>query len=301
MNNPKIKGVIVPLLTPFDAQGQVDAPAVKRLVDFLIARGVAGLFPGGTTGEGPLLTAQERRRLAETAVRAADGRAPVIVHTGAITTREAVELTCHARDIGAQAAALIPPYYYRYPDEAIFRHYAQVAEQAPDFPIYLYNNPHVTGAALSMALVAALVERFPNIAGLKDSSDSLDILAASLSWRGGAFNAASGNDGLLLGALAMGVDACVSGNANVVPELVVALYGAAARGDLETARALQAKLNRVRAILRDGADLSLFKGILTQRGLPLGAVRSPLLPASEAEITERWRALTALGLELTPV
>jgi len=101
----RIRGVIVPLLTPFDRHGAIDHAAIGRLVEFLIERGVHGLFPGGTTGEGPLLSPEERRALAETVVRAADGRVPVIIHTGAITTREAVELTRHAQSCGASAAA----------------------------------------------------------------------------------------------------------------------------------------------------------------------------------------------------
>ncbi len=301
MEHRKIKGVIVPLLTPFDARGELDTGALRRLVDFLVARGVKGLFPGGTTGEGPLLSFEERRQLAEATVEAAAGRLPVIVHTGAITTRETLALTRHAQEIGAQAAGVIPPYFYRLSEEALFCHFQQIAAQTPDFPIYLYNNPSVTGNGLSMALVARLVERCPNIVGLKDSSGSLDTLSAGRAWRSGSFNTASGPDGLILAGAAIGLDACVSGNANVVPELVVALHDAATSGDLATARALQMTLNRVRAILGDGADLSLFKGVLARRGLPTGPVRAPLLQAPEQRVTECWQALAALGLALSPV
>jgi 4-hydroxy-tetrahydrodipicolinate synthase len=297
----KVKGVIVPLVTPFDSQGNVDRSAIHQLVEFLIERGVQGLFPGGTTGEGPLLTLAERCQLAEAVVEAAEGRVPVIVHTGAITTREAVELTAHAQRIGAQAAALIPPYYYHYDDEALLRHFDQVATQFPDFPIYLYDNPAVTNNRLSPQLIARLVERCPNIIGLKDSSGTLDTLAASAKLNGGSFNTAIGPDGLILAGVAMGLDACVSGNANVVPELVVSLYRAASTGSLEEARHLQRQLNTVRQILRDGADLSLFKAVLAQRGISVGTVRPPLLQAPAAVATQCWQALTALGLELVPV
>jgi dihydrodipicolinate synthase/N-acetylneuraminate lyase len=294
----KVKGVIVPLLTPFDEQGKIHTTATKQLTEFLIERGIHGLFPGGTTGEGPLLTIQERRQLAEAVVEAADGRVPVIVHTGAITTAQALELTQHAQAVGAQAAAMIPPYYYHHSDEALFRHFELIATQTPDFPIYLYNYP-VAGNRLSVELIARLVECCPNIVGLKDSSGTLDTLVACSSLRDGNFNTANGSDGLILAALAMGFDACVSGNANVVPELVVALYRAASEGNLELARELQRKVDAVRQLLGDGGDLSLFKGILAQRGLEAGAVRAPLLQAPEAVITQRWQALNALGLELT--
>jgi 4-hydroxy-tetrahydrodipicolinate synthase len=298
--NPKIRGVIVPPITPFNAQGQVDPAAIKRLVDFLIERGIHGLFPGGTTGEGPLLSISERRQLAETFVAAADGRVPVIIHTGAITTADTVDLTCHAQAIGAQAAAILPPFYYHHRDEVLQCHFETVAQQVPDFPLYLYNNPPVTGNNLSTPLVMQLLERCPNIIGMKESSTSLDTLFAISSLRNGAFNTASGSDGQILVGMAMGFDACVSGNANVAPELVVALYHAASQGNLALARELQRKLDGVRQILKDGADLSLFKGILAQRGLAVGSVRPPLLPASEATITQCWQALAALDLEFIP-
>jgi len=239
--------------------------------------------------------------VAEMVVEAARGRVPVIIHTGAITTQQAVELTQHAVSIGADAVALIPPYYYHYSDDALFAHFARVAEQAPDMPIYLYENPAVTGNCLSFDLIERLVARYPNIVGLKDSSGALATLAAAGKLRDGQFNTATGQDGLILAGVAMGADACVSGNANVVPELIVDLYDAASGGDLPRARALQSKLDAVRAILRDGADLSLFKAGLAQRGLSVGTVRAPLVRASDAAIAECWQALTALNLELSPV
>jgi 4-hydroxy-tetrahydrodipicolinate synthase len=294
----KIKGVIVAPITPFNAQGQIDPAAIRRLVDFLIERGIHGLFPGGTTGEGPLLSIAERRQLADTFVAAADGRVPVIVHTGAITTADTIDLTRHAQAIGAQAAAMTPPYFYHHRDEVLQCHFETVAEQVPDFPLYLYNNPPVTGNNLSKPLVTQLLERCPNIVGMKDSNTSLDTLFAVSSSRDGAVNTASGSDGQILAGMAMGFDACVSGNANVVPELVVALYHAASQGSLSQARKLQRKLDAVRQILEDGTDLSIFKGVLAQRGLPVGGVRPPLLPASEAVIARCWQALTALDLEL---
>lgn len=298
--NLNVKGVIVPAVTPFKEQGRIDTAAIKRLVDFLIERGIHGLFPGGTTGEGPLLSISERQQLAEAFVKAADGRVPVIVHTGAITTAATLELTRHAQISGAQAAAMIPPFFYHHSDEALLGHFERIATHVPDFPLYLYNNPSVAGNNISLELATHLVEHCLNIVGMKDSSSSLETLFALSSLRNGDFNTASGNDGQILMGIAMGFDACVSGNANVVPELVVALYHAAAEGNLETARELQRKVDAVRRILEDGADLSLFKGILAQRGLAVGAVRAPLLQAPEAAITQRWHALNALGLDLAP-
>jgi dihydrodipicolinate synthase/N-acetylneuraminate lyase len=269
------------------------------LVNFLIERGIHGLFPGGTTGELPLLTLPERRLLAENVVDAANGRIPVIIHTGATTTRGTLELTRHAQEIGASAAAVIPPYYFHYTEAALFSHYAAVAGATPDFPIYLYNNPGVgNNNRLSFSLAERLMDEYSNIVGMKDSSGSFELLNQLSRKRGGAFNTASGGDGQILMGVAAGIDACVSGNANVVPELVVALHAAASAENLSLARELQAKMDAVRRLLEDGRDLSLFKAGLAKRGLPVGTVRAPLLQASEAVVERRWHQIISLEIDM---
>ncbi len=297
----KIQGVIVPFLTPFNGQGELNLTAVRPMVDFLIERGIAGLFPGGTTGEGPLLTVQERKQLVEAVVEAVDGRVPVIVHVGAISTPETAELAHHAQAAGADAVAIVAPYYYSYGDEALFRHFERVAAQVPDLPVYLYHNPFVGRSHMTVALFTRLVAEIPNVAGVKDSSSNLELVRAGIHLRDGGLNIISGDDSLILAAMTIGADACVSGNSNVVPELVVALARAAAGGDLPQARQLQAKLDAVRTVLADGSDLSLFKGMLELRGVPVGMVRGPMLQATEGKIRECWQALSNLGLDLVPV
>ncbi len=292
-----LRGVIVPLITPYDKHDRLDRAGIVALVDFLVERGVHGLFPGGTTGEGPLLNLDERRALAEAVVEAAAERVPVVVHTGAITTADSIALTRHAQAIGAQAAALIPPFYYRYSDQALLDHVCRVAQAVPEFPIYLYNNPGVTGYRLSRAWVEQVLACCPNVVGIKDSSGDLELLGPGLAWRDGHFNTAGGSDALFLAVLALGVDACVSGNANVVPELTVALYRAMEAGDLATARTLQQRLDRVRLLLGDGRDLSLFKGILARRGIPVSPRVRPPLSTVSAEVIDRcWQALQTLDL-----
>lgn len=296
MSKLRISGVIVPMLTPFDEAGTVDEAGIERLTEFLVASGVAGLFPLGTTGEGPLLTTEERREAAQMVIQYTRGRLPVIIHTGAITTAETIALTRHARDTGAQAAAIVPPYFYKLSDEALYQHYAAVVRSVPDFPIYLYNNPGVTPNVLTTEMVFRLADAFPNITGLKDSSGSLATLFASRALHDGAFNTASGPDGLILAGQAIGLDACVSGNANFVPELVVAIVNAVRQSDLVTARTLQSQLDEVRRVLGDGADLSLFKAMCARRGIPIGTVRQPLYPASAEKVEACWQALSSLGV-----
>lgn len=293
MKRLKIEGVIVPLLTPL-REDTLDRDSTAALIEHVIGHGVRGLFPLGTTGEGPLFNLAERKQYAEWVVQCAAGRVPVIVHSGTITTAETIELSRHARDTGADAVAVVPPYFFRLGDEAIYAHFAAVAAAVPDFPVYLYNNPGVTPNVLSTELVIRLATAFPNITGLKDSSGSLATLFASKDLQGGAFNTASGPDGLILAAQAIGIDACVSGNANIVPELIVALLNAAKAGDLEQGRRLQARLDDVRRIVGDGADLSLYKAVCARRGVPIGDVRAPLARVSADRISACWEQLSAV-------
>jgi dihydrodipicolinate synthase/N-acetylneuraminate lyase len=229
-------------------------------------------------------------------VEIVDNRLPVIIHTGSITTKESLKLTLHAREIGAQAAALLPPYYYHLPKAALQMHFETIANEVADFPVYLYDNPPVANNSISIGLMTRLTERCPNIVGIKDSSGSLDKLEAGRGLGNGRFNTISGPDGLLLAGFAMGFDACVSGNANVIPELVVALHQAVLDGNMELARELQNKINITRRILKDGSDLSLMKGVLAQRGIDVGNVRKPLLVAPEDECVQCWQTLRTLGL-----
>jgi 4-hydroxy-tetrahydrodipicolinate synthase len=297
MHSFKVKGVIVPLITPFDEEGKIIDTALQEHIDFLISRGVHGLFPCGTTGEGPLMTFDERRQVAEKVVSIVNNRIPVIIHAGALTTKETLQLTQHAREIGAQAAAMLPPYFYNLTDKALQTHFETIAKEVADFPVYLYDNPPVSNNSISVDLIARLTERCPNIVGLKDSSGSLDKLAACVSLRNGSFNTINGPDGLLLAGFGMGFDACVSGNANVVPELIVGLYQAVMNGDITLARELQYKVNLTRQVLKDGSDLSVFKGVIAQRGIDVGNVRKPLLEAPEDECAQSWQTLHTLGLE----
>lgn len=296
-----IRGVITALVAPFDDQGTVDETALQSLVEYQIRAGVHGLNPCGTTGEHALLTPEERQRVAEIVVCAAKKRVPVFAQTGAASTELTIALTRHAQTIGADAATIVTPYYYHPGDDGMIEHYVRVAQSVPDFPIYLYNIPQMTGNNLSPATVAAIVARCPNVVGMKDSSGNLQQVLESVPLRGGRFNIAMGSDGLVLSALAAGIQASVSGNANVFPELFVELFQAFWRGDWSAAQSAQARIQHVRRILKDGSDLSLFKAILARRGLPVGGVRAPLVNAASHVVDACLRALDSAGLEVKAI
>lgn len=293
----RLRGVFVPLVTPFDARGELDEPALQQLVDFLISAGVHGLFVGGTTGEFALLSTVERKRLAEVVIDRVAERLPVVVHAGAPSTREAIELARHARDAGAPAAAVIAPYYFANAEDALLAHYVRVSEAVGDFPVLLYNIPQRTTNALSPRLVADIVARCPNVVGIKDSSGNLSQTIEYTRVRPN-FQVAQGADGLLVAGLAVGIEAAVSGNANVFPELACAVFDAWWRGDQAAARAAQQRFDAARRALRDGSDLSLFKRVLARRGVPVGDVRSPLQPATDAELGAAIASLAATGIAI---
>jgi 4-hydroxy-tetrahydrodipicolinate synthase len=294
-----LRGVIVPTVTPYNADGTVDLGGIRALVDFLIGKGVSGLYPGGTTAEAPLLTLDERRAIVETMIDQARGRVPVIVQVGALTTDATVALAHHAREAGADAVAAVTPWYYVLTEAAFLEYYRHVAEAVEGYPLFLYNIPGNTGNNLAPAIVAEIARRHPNVIGIKDSSGNLAGTIEMLRLRDGAFQVINGPDGLMLPALAVGVRANVSGNANVLPELFVDLHAAFNRGDLEAARTAQGRIDLARRILKDGAHLALFKAMAARRGVPVGGARGPLLAATASEVDAAAQALAEAGISLS--
>ena len=293
----KIRGVIVPLLTPMTQDGQeIDTQALRDHVAWLAAKGVHGLMPCGTTGEGPLLAQAEREIITEEVVDAARGRVPIIAHVGAITTREAVELAEHAVAVGAAAISAITPYYFALSDAALIEHFCRVAAAAADVPMFLYNLPARAGNHVTRACAEAVIARCSNVIGIKDSSGDLATLSSFMGLDDGRFQVACGSDALLPRGLQAGAVAGVSGNANVFPEVLVGLFEAFWRGDLAAATRYQETLDLIRATLQDGRHLALYKFILERRGLRGGDVRLPLPAASAAEVTEAAAKLRSAGL-----
>ena len=299
--NPIKRGVICPTVTPLKPNGEINSDMIAPLVDWLIDKGVAGIYPLGSTGEGPLFTTDERKAVAAATVDAVAGRVPVIVHTGAITTAETIELTRHARDIGADAASVITPWYYQQSEAALEAHYRAIFEAAAGFPVWLYNLPKFANNNLSAALVTRLAREYENCVGLKDSSGDLQVMCAVNHLQGGRFNTAIGPDNLILAGLAMGLDCSVSGNCNHFPEIVVGIHDAFHAGDLITAQALQRQLKAASDVVGSAGWLTAVKGILSERGLPVGGVRPPMMSASSETIRACIAQLLALKVDLSPV
>lgn len=288
----RLRGIIAALPTPFDAGGAVDEPAVRRLVGWLIAGGIDGVFVCGTTGESALLAADERVAVVRAAAEASGGRVPVIAHVGAPSTARMLELARRCRDAGADALAAVPPYYSRCGDAEVAAHFAALAAAVPDRPVLLYNIPQLTVNAVTPAVVAAL-SPVSNVVGLKDSSGDLGGLLRIAAAARPGFRLIAGADLLAAQAAALGWPGIVSGPASAVPAPYVALWDARARGSWADLSAAYRTIVRVVAAVRDG-HVAWIKAVLALRGLAGPHVRAPLRALTEDE-------QRALGAELAEV
>lgn len=283
------------MVTPFDKAGDIDRQGVGDLVHHLCSHGVDGVFVGGTTGEGPLLSQEERKRLAEFCVDAADGYAKVIVHTGCISTRDSIDLACHAESIGANAIAAITPYFFTFGDDEIAKHYLTLAGAVPELPLLLYCFPGNAKHDISAEAFAALRARAPNIVGIKYSGSSFGRIQEYIDAAGPDGYVHTGDDGLMLAALLAGASGPVSGTAGPFPELFRSLYDAVATHSLAEAQRLQKVIRKLVPALAYGQP-AVLKAALELRGLRVGLPRAPFDTLSASEMVQLEARLQELGL-----
>ena len=291
-------GVLPALITPFTDDGaHVDADALSAIVERLIAAGVGGLVPGGSTGEFTTLTNEERRQVVEATVDAAAGRVPVVAGTGALSTRETVELSVHAERSGAAAVMIVPPFYDALSWRELVAHYAAVAESI-SLPIMYYNIPSASGVTLDAAQLSEL-RRVARVTSLKDTGG--DAVAATELIQAGERVPAllNGWDTLTFTALAAGVRAVVWGVASILPEQCVALHRLLIDDiDLPAARELWARLWPLCSFLESQSYAAGVKTACALVGDATGPVRAPLLPLEDAATAELRRLLERAGATL---
>ncbi len=230
------QGSIVALITPFK-DGEVDYEALENLIEFHITHGTDAILVCGTTGESPTLTFEEHDEVIEFVVKKAKGRIKVIAGTGANATHEAVDLTNHAKEVGADAALLVVPYYNKPTQEGIYKHFATVAEEV-DIPIILYNIPSRTGVEIAPETIYRLVKDYPNIIGSKESTPNMDRISTLYNMLGDNFIILSGDDSLTLPMMALGAKGVISVANNILPREVKQLTEYALQGNFEDARKL---------------------------------------------------------------
>ena len=293
-NNENLHGVIVPMTTPFGEDGNIDASALEKQAEFLIEKGVNGLYPCGTTGEMLLMDTEERMLVAETVVNKTEKRVPVFIHCGAMATKDTLKLAAHAYSIGADGIGVVTPSFFGIDDTAMINYYKTVAESLPDnFPIYLYNIPQCSANDISPQVCETLAKNCSNIVGIKYSGNDPSRVLEYLKVKNYSFSVLVGADKHFLQYLINGCHGTVSGCAGVFPEIFVNIYNAYNAGKLEEALQLQRKANEIIDILKAGTNLSIFKEAQYLRGLTRSHVRAPLLDITEEEksaLTEQLKA-----------
>jgi len=287
------KGSITALITPFK-DGLIDEPAFQSFVDWQIKQGSHGLVPCGTTGESPTLSHQEHNRVVQLCVEAAAGRVPVIAGAGSNSTMEAVALTRHAEQAGADAVLVVTPYYNKPTQEGLYRHY-QAINDATGLPILIYNIPGRSSVDMSVETMARLA-KLPRIVGVKDATADLLRPVRTRAACGADFCQLSGEDGTALAFLAQGGVGCISVTANIVPRLSALLQEHWAAGDLTAARALQDQLAALNDVLFIETNPGPVKYAASMLGKCRADLRLPLVLPSDAHQLEIRARLEGLGL-----
>lgn len=291
----EFKGVVPAIITPYTAEGVINEAAYRAVMEFNIQAGVHGFWVAGGSGEGVLLDDDERIRLAEISADQARGRAKIILHVGALTTRSCIRIAEGAAKAGVDAIACVPPFFYPPSDRTIIDHYKAVAA-ATGLPLFLYNWPRTTGVEITPPLMGRLIEDVPQLAGLKHSVPNLYNLRTFAHMGLTAF---VGGCGMLLPAMALGAVGTIDGPPAVFPEVFLEVYQAYREGDLERAQKAQERGNRLRDLIggSTAAYHAAFKAILSEKlGIDCGSPRPPLPALTDDAKANMLRLLKREGV-----
>ncbi len=298
----KMFGVNTPISAPMTEDQKIDYASLESLCEFLIEKGVHGLYPNGSTGEMGYLTTDERKRVLEVCVKKAAGRVNVFSMVGAMTTAETIDLAQHAEAAGAQGVGVVTPYYFKLDADELSEHFVRVAKSvSPAFPIYLYGIPQLAVNDITPALAQRIAERAENVVGIKYSYPDMPRLMKFMNINGDRFSVLAGPDDLFFPVLAAGGDGTISGNSNVIPEHFVAIFDAFKAGDFDLARKLQKKTNLLIDHISGPNNMARYKEGLKRRGvIRTATVRSPLRSLTSAERESYFAAIDQLNY-LDPV
>lgn len=290
-----LKGVLSAIVTPFTADGEkIDEAALRKLVDQNIADGVDGFVPAGGTGEFSVLSHQERLRLVEVVVEQTAGRAAVLAHTGATSSREAIEFTKHAERVGATAVMLATPYYEPIGFNEAFAYYAAVAD-ATSLSICAYNFPPATGLHLDVDFLVKLAREIPQVKYVKDSSANIMQMFNLLSDHSQDITLLNGEDVLMLPALASKAPGMVMGIANFMTPALAKLQKASESGDDQTLVSVWRDINPIVRLLGNGRYNAGVKAACEILGLTVGPVRAPIPQYTAAERESLKAALASVN------
>lgn len=287
------KGIIPAMVTPFNTKDRVSETVLRKLINFLIGGGVHGLFAIGGQGEFYALTREEKKRIIEIVVEEVNRRVPVYIGTGAMITREAVLLTEIAERAGVDAVSVITPCFISPSEDELYEYYITIA-RSTKLPVLLYSNPGRTGITMSVELVTKL-SRVDNIVGIKDSSGDLTLTTEYIRNANSDFSVLAGRDTLIYGTLLYGGKGAIAATANVVPELVVEIYEAFIKGDLEGAKKAQFRLAPLRIAFGLGSFPVVIKDALKLVGIDAGSAREPIKSLSGVQREKLKKTLRDLG------
>ncbi|OUS68935.1 N-acetylneuraminate lyase [Paenibacillus sp. MY03] len=287
------KGIYVAMYSAYDTAGEVNRERVKKLARYYAGKGIKGLYVGGSSGEGILQSAEERKKTLEAVMEEVKGELKVIVHVGANSTRESVELSKHAERWGADAISAVPAIYYRLPEAAVEQHWQQMIDST-GLPFIIYNIPQTTGFHLSASLCRKLAKQ-DKVIGVKMSGESTFELQQFKEAGGEDFLVFNGPDEQFLAGRIMGADGGIGGTYGVMPELFCALNELYEHEKLAEAQILQVTINGfIKKLLGYPSLYGACKYILSLRGIETGEPRLPLLPVTP----DHHESLAALNAEI---
>lgn len=287
-----LEGVIVPMLTPFTDDEEIDEEALRHLTNWLIDNGVHGLFPNSSMGEFAKLFVEERKRVIDIVVDETNGRVPVVAGTGDVSTKIVMDITGHAKDAGADAVVVVSPYYGEPVEEALFDHYKFINDNI-DVPIVVYDIPMCTGYSLKPELVARLSE-LENVVAFKDSSGNMNKVLWTIQFTGGKISILQGFETLFVPTLLMGAHGGILGTANWCPRFMVDMYDTFKRGEIKEAAEMQKKLLQAFTILNEN-NISA-KQAAAMQGISLGIQRKPCPPLKVGQEEAVRKSLMKLGV-----
>ena len=289
------KGSFVAMVTPFTESGKVDEKGINELVEFHIKNGTDGIVPCGTTGESPTLSHEEHKRVVEITINAVAGRIPVIAGTGSNSTWEALDLTSHAKEAGADGALIVVPYYNKPTQKGLYLHYKKIAENI-DIPIIVYNVPSRTGVNLLPETLAKLAE-LENIVAVKEASGNLEQMAQIVELCGDKITLLSGDDKLILPVLSIGGKGVISVVANIIPADVANVIREFEQGNYKTAQDIFiSKVYPLSSAMFYETNPIPVKTSVQLMGLPAGDLRLPLSPMSDDNLVKLKADLVKFNL-----
>lgn len=290
------RGIIPAMVTPIDEKGRINEGALRKLTNHLIDGGSHGLFPVGSQGEAFSLTFEQKKEVIRIVVDETRGRVPVYAGTGVVTTREAIETTKMAQDLGVSAVSVITPYFLVPNQKELIAHYTAIARACPDLPILLYSNPDRTQVPFPVSTVLELAA-VDNIIGIKDSSGDMSMTGEYIRLtRGMNFHVLMGRDTLIYAALCYGAAGSICATANVDPRVPVEIYEAFIAGDHKRALDAQFRLAPLRVAFGLGTFPVVVKEALNMIGIDAGPAIPPIGPMTPENREKLRKVISDMGM-----